>query len=124
MKAGGDYTSNQNECHPDLRTGNGSECPESIGLLQVRWLYHSEAFEDSNAILSTAYNVDYAFANWRDCYEGYLTYLGGSYDAGDLWGCLGVWFSGGWYTDDAIVYIDDVREYRDQRIWEQPGFQD
>ena len=123
MDAGGDLTSNQNECHPELRTNNGSDCPESIGLLQVRWLYHSEAFEDSNAIRSTAYNVDYAFANWRDCYEGYLTYLGGSYAAGDLWGCLGVWFSGGWYTADGIVYMGWVRDYRDERIWEQPEFQ-
>ena len=123
MDAGGDLTSNQNECHPELRTNNGSDCPESIGLLQVRWLYHSEAFEDSNAIRSTAYNVDYAFANWRDCYEGYLTYLGGSYAAGDLWGCLGVWFSGGWYTTDGIVYMGWVRDYRDERIWEQPEFQ-
>jgi hypothetical protein len=108
MRVGGDLSSNQNDCHPDLRTNDGSDCPESIGLGQVRWLYHMEAFEDSNhmeafedsnAIESSAYNVDYTYAVWRDCYDGNLGWLntverGATYGAGDLDGCLGVWFSG------------------------------
>ena len=72
--AGGDLTNNQEDCHPDLRTTTGP-CPESIGVLQVRYGPHEDAFEDANAIYSTAYNVDYAYAIWRACYEGEFTWL-------------------------------------------------
>jgi hypothetical protein len=126
METRGDQTGDQASCHPELRT-SGSTCPESIGLLQVRWLYHSEAFANSDAIRSTAYNVDYAMAVWRSCFEGELGWLndverGRDYAAGDAQGCLGVWFSGRWYTDAAVGYIDRVEEYRRSRIWEQSEF--
>ncbi len=62
QKAGGDLTSTQANCHPDVRTTSG-QCPESIGLMQVRYVYHGTAFVNSNAIRSSAYNVDYAFAD-------------------------------------------------------------
>jgi autotransporter family porin len=127
MSTGGDLTANQDDCHVELRTGAGRECPESIGLMQVRWLYHMEAFEGSNAIRSSAYNVDYGFAVWRDCYDGNLDWLntverGADYGAGDLDGCLGVWFSGRWRTPDAETYITGVHDLLDQRIWEQGDF--
>lgn len=127
MDTGGDLTWNQSACHPALRTSSGS-CPESIGILQVRYLYHSEAFEDRNAIRSTAYNADYTYAVWRACFEGELGWLntverGATYRAGDEWGCLGVWFSGRWYTAPAVEYIGVVRDYVRTRIWEQPYFQ-
>ena len=57
--AGGDLTNNQADCHADLRTTTGP-CPESIGVLQVRYGPHEDAFEDANAIYSMAYNLDYA----------------------------------------------------------------
>lgn len=127
MSTEGDFTTDQSACHVDLQTAPGTECPESIGLLQVRWLYHQEAFEDSNAILSTAYNIDYAYAVWRDCYEGNLTWLntverGAWYEAGDLEGCMGVWFSGRWYVDRAITYIAAVNGWLDQEVWTQDWF--
>ncbi len=126
MRSAGDRTSDQNACHPDLRTGSGT-CPESVGLMQVRYLYHREAFEDANAIRSSAYNVDYGFAVWRACYNGELTWLntvdrGATYGAGDLEGCLGVWFTGRWYVDSASPYIAEVRRLKNSRIWEQSDF--
>ena len=45
QRAGGDLTSTQSNCHPDVRTTTG-QCPESFGLLQVRYLYHASAFVD------------------------------------------------------------------------------
>ena len=41
--AAGDLTTDQNACYPTLRTGSG-QCPESIGLGQVRYQYHPLAF--------------------------------------------------------------------------------
>jgi autotransporter family porin len=122
----GDLTSDQNNCHPELRTGSG-QCPESIGLLQVRYQYHLEAFQDANAIRSSAYNADYAYAVWRSCFEGKETWLnnverGATYVAGDLEGCLGVWFSGRYRTPAAVGYIGRVNDYLARRIWETPEF--
>ncbi len=126
MRNAGDRNNDQNACHPQLRTSSGP-CPESIGLMQVRYLYHTEAFEDSNAIRSSAYNLDYAYSVWRACYNGELTWLndverGRNYAAGDLEGCLGVWFSGRWYTADAVTYIGRVNDYLARRVWEQSDF--
>ena len=83
---------------------------ESFGVGQVRNTAHREAFEYSvNAQTSTAYNLDYTYAVWRACYEGVFTWLNnvernGTYAAGDVWGCIGVWFSGRWYfNNDAYL---------------------
>ncbi len=102
---------------------------ESFGLGQVRVPYHGTAFVDDNAKRSSAYNVDYTYAVWRSCFEGELTWLndpgverGATYAAGDVKGCLGVWFSGRWYTDPARQYIAAVDDYLTQRIWTTPTF--
>ncbi|HWL42367.1 MAG TPA: hypothetical protein VNQ73_05440 [Ilumatobacter sp.] len=108
---------------------------ESFGLGQVRVPYHGSAFPD--AANSSAYNLDYTYAVWRYCYEGDVAWLndverGREYGAGDAWGCMGVWFSGRWYTADAIAYIEGggslgagnigVRQHLAARTWEAPEF--
>ena len=110
---------------------------QSYGLGQVREPYHGSAFEDDNAIRSSAYNVDYTYAGWRSCFEGNETWLntverGREYTAGDLWGCVGVWFSGRWYTEWAIRYIEGgdtgdygaigVEQHLQRRTWEEESF--
>ncbi len=100
---------------------------ESFGLGQVRTTAHQSAFVDDNAKRSSAYNVDYTYAVWRACFEGQFTWLndverGATYGPGDLNGCLGVWFSGRWYTQAANDYIAAVEGYRGQRVWETANF--
>lgn len=100
---------------------------ESFGLGQVRVPYHPSAFVDDNAKRSSAYNVDYTYAVFRSCFEGEMTWLntverGSTYAAGDLWGCVGVWFSGRWHTPAAEGYIAKVQDYLNQRIWTTPNF--
>ena len=134
----GDFNSDPSTCSPYFGIGNyppqyngdsqhNGECPESFGLGQVRWLYHQEAFEDANSIESSAYNLDYTYATWRACYEGELTWLNdvegrGDYRAGDVDGCLGVWFAGRWYTQGAVDYISVVRGHLADRTWERSDF--
>ncbi len=131
----GDWSTDTSICAPEHKipgadnpTDHPSECPESIGILQVRWQYHQSAFGPSNnALKSTAYNADYTYAVWRDCFEGNMTWLNGeekgaNYAAGDEWGCVGEWFSGRWLTPSTIPYIDAVKSYKNQRIWETPNF--
>ncbi len=123
---GGDETGDQDLCHPEVRTQSGP-CPESLGLLQVRYQYYLEAFENSNAIRSTAYNADYSFSVLRSCFEGDEAWLndverGADYEAGDLLGCMGRWFSGRWRTAEALDYIARVEGYRLDRTWEDSDF--
>jgi autotransporter family porin len=127
MDAYGDMTSDQSACHPRFRTSTGS-CPESIGLGQVRYVYHVPAFANDNAIDSSAYNLDYTYSRWRGCFEGYETWFnqferGEEYAAGDMWGCAGAWFAGRWHTQDANGYIVRVQDYLNRRIWETADFQ-
>ena len=100
---------------------------ESFGLGQVRTTAHQSAFVDDNAKRSSAYNVDYTYAVWRTCFEGGFDWLntverGGTYAAGDMWGCTGVWFSGRWLTAPANQYIAEVKDYLNQKIWTTSGF--
>lgn len=123
MSAQGDFTTDQSRCHWSVSAL--SPCGESLGILQVRQPYHAAAMDD--AVASTAYNADYTYALWRDCYEGELTWLnqverGATYGPGDAWGCLGVWFSGRWYTADAQQYIEAVQAILADRTWESPMF--
>lgn len=132
QSAKGDLTTTLSSCLPLVLTG-AATCPESLGLGQVRYLYHGTAFAEdqrsggAGAYRSSAYNLDYTYAVWRSCYEGNETWLntverGSSYGAGDVWGCLGVWYSGRWHTAAAEGYISAVQQYLADRVWAQPDF--
>ena len=104
---------------------------ESWGLGQVRDTYHQSAFQCAvNARTSSAYNLDYTYASWRACYEGNYTWLNpvernGTYAAGDVWGCVGLWFSGRWYVNnDAYLNQvgDSVRWHYNNKTWLTPTF--
>jgi autotransporter family porin len=111
---------------------------ESWGLGQVRDTAHQSAFQYGvNARTSSAYNLDYTYASWRACYVGAYEWLnsverGRQYAAGDAWGCVGVWFTGRWYTEGVSIYLDGgatdgygdrgVREHLALRTWEDPVF--
>ena len=128
--SGGDLSSDPSRCPPGHGLGvdgHPGQCPESWGVQQVRYPYNVWAFND--AIDSTAFNLDAALASRRSCYEGYDTWLntvdrGRQYAAGDLWGCVGMWFSGRWYTQPAIDYIAAVQDYLAKRIWTTQPFVD
>jgi hypothetical protein len=125
----GDWTTDPSRCAPyhgigvDGRPG---ECPESVGIMQVRAPYVPLRIA-RGAAKSTAYNLDAYLAIWRSCWKGQERWLndvdrGREYRAGDEWGCIGRWFTGRWYTPPAIDYINRVKEYYVQRIWRTASF--
>lgn len=122
----GDYTADQKYCPPGTWDGNG--CYQSYGTFQIKWYYYQSTWPMSRD--DTAFNGEYAYAAIRACYEGWASYLadfpsvaGSSpYHAGDIWGCLGRWYSGRWYDQGAIRYIDAVKSDLAQKAWLQPGF--
>jgi autotransporter family porin len=101
-----------------------------VGILQARYQYTGPpAGLDTWPEIeeSTAYNLDFAYANWRSCYEGDKEWLntvdrGREYAAGDVWGCVGIWFSGRWYSNDANEYVDAIKKYLESRIWTTSSF--
>ena len=98
---------------------------ESFGLLQVRKTYHPGTYPAAEK--STAYNVDYALAYRRSCFEGWLDWLhdytSDTYTAGNEWGCVGHWFSGRW-TDDAggQNYTATVQRHLNEKVWRESWF--
>jgi autotransporter family porin len=127
--AAGDFTSDPSTCAPGQAVGanhdHPDECAESVGLMQVRYPYWGWAFPAAGT--SSAYNLDVALAGRRNCFEGNDAWLntadrGKDYAAGDIWGCVGTWFSGRWYTADSNTYIAAVQDYLDERVWEQSDF--
>jgi hypothetical protein len=122
----GDLTSDVGLCPPGV--WDGRQCYQSYGLLQIKYLYFASAWPMSRD--DTAFNADFVLGVIRTCYEGWTTYLSertpepgyAPYHAGDLLGCLGRWFSGGWYDRGAITYIAAVRGQLARHVWTRPGF--
>jgi hypothetical protein len=113
----GDWTDQAEHCAPGHELGvdgRAGMCPESWGILQVKYQFFRGAFP--GAITSTAYNLDTAYGVWRACYEGYESWLadfeepGHEYRSGDIWGCVGRWYSGAWYNEPARGYLACVQK--------------
>ena len=76
---------------------------------------------------STAGAADYWGAYTRGCYEGWQYWLksaGTGYAAGDLWGCVGSWYSGDWRSSAADTYIANVQNFENNTTWLTPLFVD
>src|SRR5205823_10474838 len=114
----GDYANGTTSCPPGTYDGTG--CYHSYGILQVKYDYVPFTWPMSRD--DTVFDADYAYSWIRDCYEGNVTYLGSSYQAGDLWGCIGFYYSGHWYDSDAISYIAKVKNWYSSKPWLQAGF--
>ncbi len=114
----GDYANGTTSCPPGTYDGTG--CYHSYGILQVKYDYVPFTWPMSRD--DTAFDADYAYSWIRDCYEGHVTYLGSGYQAGDLWGCIGFYYSGHWYDSGAISYIAKVQNWYYSKPWLQAGF--
>ena len=124
----GDWQSDASLCPPGHGLGvdgRPGQCPESFGILQNKYTFFSKAWPGSRT--STAMNADVTYAVWRSCYDGDEVWLndqsrGKQYAAGDVWGCIGRWFAGAWYTPAAEHYISEVKADLSERIWTKPSF--
>ena len=122
----GDYTTDQHFCPSGTWDGHG--CYQSYGMLQLKYYYFQGTWPISRD--DTAFNVEYVYGVIRTCFEGWTTYLNDRtplpgyprYHAGDIWGCIGRWYSGGWYDQGALNYIQKVKSALAEKNWLQPGF--
>lgn len=103
------------------------ETGASVGILQVKISSFPATYPLS--LRSTAFDVDFKFAYQRACVNGDVNYLAGLTQQGghhrypspnateQLWGCVGNWYSGGWYDTGAISYIAQVKSLMSSRPW-------
>lgn len=125
----GDWTTDAGRCPPGHGPGADGvpgECPQSYGILQVKYSEWQAAWP--GIARSTAMNADVTYAIWRSCFDGdeiWLNHTASSarpYRAGDLWGCVGRWYAGNWYTPAADQYIEQVQRLLEEEVWERPAF--
>ena len=96
---------------------------QSFGIMQVKRGPHC-CYPTTRR--STAFNLDYYGAYLRSLYDGRVRWLntverGERYRAGDLWGSVGVWYSGRWRYGSG-EYIRTVKDVIRQRVWRRSGF--
>jgi hypothetical protein len=114
----GDKTDSDKAC---AVIGQKAPCWQSYGVLQVKGTVHERTYPFARN--STAYNVDYALAWLRACYEGaFGHWMGDGYRPGDEWGCVGAWYSGNWFDSAAKQYIEGVRQHLADQLWLKPDF--
>jgi hypothetical protein len=69
---------------------------------------------------STAFAADYLGASLRGCYNGWEWWL--DEGGGDIWGCVGAWYSGDWHSADADAYIHRVKHAISSHRWLRDDF--
>ena len=97
----------EGNCAPE---DGGDPCPTSFGLLQNKWYYNRTAYPMLRTM--TPFHLDWSAAKLRGCYDGRK-----GHPAGDIWGCVGEWFSGAWNDAGAIAYVSRVKAQLDGRPW-------
>ena len=85
-------------------------CPVSFGLLQNKWYYNAGAYPMLRTM--TSFHMDWSAAKLRGCYDGRSWFPGG-----DIWGCLGAWYSGTWNDSAGDAYTARVRGSMDAKPW-------
>jgi hypothetical protein len=125
----GDYVDDPARCPPGFAV---APCPVTFGIVGVKSTSWPGLFPWNRE--STATAVDVLGAWLRGCYEGWVWWLRdhgntsrGTYTDGDIWGCVGAWFSGDWHdgrigVQSAENYIDRAKKRFHHRPWLEPGF--
>jgi hypothetical protein len=102
-------------------------CPKTFSIVGVMswddpaWQAPAPAWPDNqNGTFpfnrdSTAFAVDYLGSYLRGCLEGWITWLHPS--GGDIWGCVGSWYSGDWHSADADRYTRNAKRALTKHIW-------
>jgi hypothetical protein len=102
-------------------------CPQTFGIVGIK-SYQAPSWgrmpDNQNGTFpfnrnSTAFAVDYIGSYLRGCLEGWIHWLReeGDYAAGDIWGCVGSWYSGDWHSSGAESYNNRVRADLNRHTW-------
>jgi hypothetical protein len=108
----GDYQSKSRGQCPAAEKSD--PCPTSFGILQSKSYYRPGTYPLTK--VSTAFNLDYSLAEFRGCLDGLQWF--GSQSKGDVWGCVGVWFSGSYSPGGGgSRYVSSVKRILAEKPW-------
>jgi hypothetical protein len=125
----GDYVRDRAKCQPGYRH---VPCPVTFGIVGTKSTSWPGVFPWNRD--STAAAVDVLGGWLRGCYEGWVWWLRqhgnrsrGVYHSGDIWGCVGAWYSGDWHDGppdglDGQHYGLRARYWVKDRPWLRPRF--
>jgi autotransporter family porin len=125
----GDFAEDRADCLPGYKN---PPCPVTFGIVGTRSTSWPGIFPWNRA--STAAAIDVLGGWLRGCYEGWVWWLHdhgnrsrGVYHAGDIWGCVGAWYSGNWHDGpvnrrDGENYIIRTQYWDKVRPWFRRGF--
>jgi autotransporter family porin len=126
----GDFVTDRAKCPPGYRT---LPCPVTFGIVGTKSTSWPGIFPWNKN--STAAAVDVLGAWLRGCYEGWVWWLRdhgnrsrGLYHAGDIWGCVGAWYSGNWHDGfrhtphSGEHYIHRAQRWYQVEPWRHPLF--
>ena len=87
----------------------------SFGLMQVKAIVHDGT--SPWARRSSAFNLDYALAWQRACFEGYFDWVPAE-ATGDVWSCVALWYTGDWdWAEGRDGYLSAVRKHLAEKPW-------
>jgi hypothetical protein len=112
QRSAGDWTTNFSWCARGAPTRNsGAECAQSLGFMQIKTRFRPASIYP--AIWdSLVAHLDYFGWEFRGCIEGQKWVASGQLSTpNDLRGCLGNWFSGGWYDANGEDYYARVKAF-------------
>jgi hypothetical protein len=114
-KHGYDYRPDYASIGPDI-------CPRTFSIAGVMSYdgWRSDWPDQTNGTFpfnrdSTAFAVDFMASEIRGCYEGWKWWL--TRTPGDIWGCVGAWNSGDWYSTRSQYYYGKVQESMVSAPW-------
>jgi hypothetical protein len=109
----GDFESRSSGHCPSDQKGN--PCPTSFGLLQSKWYFRPGSYPGTR--VSTAFSLDYSIAELRGCIDGLQWF--GPQSTGNVWGCVGVWFTGSWGNgyDNYVAQVKAIYDAKPWRNW-------
>jgi autotransporter family porin len=114
----GDKTSNPRECR---KIGKSAPCYQSYGLIQIKGTTHLGTYPMTAQ--SAPFAADFAGAFLHACYNGAFTWLKKrtGYRAGDIWGCVSMYYSGSW-KGGLNRYARQVKKHYDTKAWTEKRF--
>jgi hypothetical protein len=109
-------------------------CPETFSIVGIKawedpaWTAPAPPYPgNQNGTMpfsrdSTAFAMDYIGSFLRGCYEGWIKWLNAT--GGDIWGCVGSWYSGEWHSPESDAYATGVRKEIANHTWLTAAFDD
>ena len=115
----------ESDWHQSMLGDYVNGAPTSFGITQIKDQWHDPGHPGTYPLSqeSTAFNLDYYGRAFRSCFDGQEMWLetvsgnGRPYAAGELWGCVGLWYSGRWHDSGAEDYIAKIKAHLANRTW-------